>query len=234
MSWWYKCLHELTTQVSLCGCPVLMLFSYIQYWPVSRSEKRMHWVLAWCRMAPIMFIAHMHLKAETTILWHPCTAPGIIQTWQSTAVFPTESIQSWTTDTSGILDHMWEQCKYQPRDMACDTRSAKENLISSTDSTNVMMDLKGKTWILRLDLSNPAENLQPSSALGIVWKCWYYCRILISVSRHCQVAFWCKQQYTLLQTNVACDGPHQHLRNLAVLMFWVSEFCPSGLYLTTG
>lgn len=50
---WYKCLHELRTRVSLYGCPVLMLFSYIWYWPVSRSEKRMHWVLGWRRMAPI-------------------------------------------------------------------------------------------------------------------------------------------------------------------------------------
>lgn len=143
----------------------------------------------------------------------------------------------------GRLDSVWEQSRYQPCHTGWDTRSAKENFSSSS---NIMRDLKGKTWMLRLDLQNPAENLQPSSAL--VWKWCYCCRILIWGSRHWAfryyVLLW---YYVLLSILIKCIinnntlqfkqtwlvmGPQHQLRNWEALLECEylkceSKFCPS-------
>lgn len=134
-----------------------------------------------------------------------------------------QKVSNHKPQTRGLLDCMWEQCEYQSRDTACDNGSAKVDLISSTDSTNIMLDLNWKTWIIRLVLPSPHEDLPPSSALGTVWKCRYYCRIPIQVSWRWQVIFCHKQYNTLVQTNVSCDGPTptaEKLDSANVLSIW--------------
>lgn len=137
----------------------------------------------------------------------------------SPAIFPTESIRSWTTDTSGILDYVWEQRKNQTRDTACDTRSAKDDLISSTDSRKIMMDMKGKTWILRLGPIKPQWELTAQLSTGDSVKM----SVLLQGPDLGQQTLWYKQYYPSVQTNVACDGPTptaEKLGSANVLNIW--------------
>lgn len=166
----------MSSQCKYClyGCPVPMLFSYIWNWPLSRSEKRMHRILGWCRMVPMhvhnpyapegsnqYFMTSLNSTIQTSLL--PCF------TQKASNNKPQPHLAYWIIrENSAISNHVkWH--------VILDL----QKIWFPAQAVLTMADLKGKIWILRLDPPNTTENLQPSSVPGRVWKCWCDCRILI-------------------------------------------------------
>lgn len=218
MPWWYKRLHELTMQVSLYGCPGLMLL-HIWYWEVPSSEKRMHQDLGWCRVALLMSTVMCTWRRE------PLLCDILVQHNPdlSHAIFPTESIKSRTTDMRHIglyvravrVPAKWH-CVWQRISKSWPDfqhRQYKHHAGFELKNLNYQTGPTKPPWELTAQLSTGDS----------VRKCWYYCRIPIQVSWRWQVIFCHKQYDTLVQTNVACDGPTptaEKLDSANVLSIW--------------